>query len=392
MTQPPGKLPVMRWISVNMNEFKLERYFARYEFKADYLLSSSDCESLSLSELLEMADREALRLWENLTLGYTESPGHPLLRSEIAALYDRINADQVVVAAPEEAIFLAMHAILRRGDQVICLFPAYQSLYEVAASLGSHVIRWELRPEQGRWRIDMQFLKDQLTAKTRLIVINFPHNPTGFYPSREELEEIILLARERGIFIFSDEMYRFLEYETTSRLPAVCDVYENGISLFGLSKTFSLPGLRLGWVASPRAALLQEILWRKDYTTICNNAPGEILGIIALRAKRNIIARNLQIIRHNLKSAELFFGEYADWFHWLPPRGGSTAFPRLLLKKPVADFCAAVIDRQNLMILPGNVFEFPGNHFRVGLGRRNFPQALKRLRVHLKQTPPVSYH
>jgi aspartate/methionine/tyrosine aminotransferase len=366
--------------------FKLERYFAQYEFKVKYLLSPSDCESLSMTELLQLADPDSLALWNELRLGYTESPGHPTLRAEVSRLYRTITADDVMIAAPEEAIFVAMHTLLRPGDHVVSIFPAYQSLYEIARMMGCDVTPWTLEQSADGWRLDLDQLERALTGRTRLIVLNFPHNPTGYLPSHDELDAIVNMARRRGLCIFCDEMYRLLEYDPTCRLPAMCDLYEKGISLSGMSKTFGLPGLRLGWLATREPSWMGAFLAFKDYTTICSSAPSEILGIVALRAQDAIVARNLAIVQDNLKMADRFFGA-DDRFIWIRPQAGPIAFPRWAAGTPVEQFCQGALDEQEVMIVPGSIFDFPGNHFRVGLGRKNFGVALSRVRDYLSTEP-----
>ncbi|MDX1284831.1 MAG: aminotransferase class I/II-fold pyridoxal phosphate-dependent enzyme, partial [Draconibacterium sp.] len=215
---------------MKIKPFKLERYFAKYEFTVKYLLSCSDCEPLLLSEVLEMADTESLKLWENLKLAYTESSGHPLLKEEITKLYAAIEPKNLNVMVPEEAIFVAMNCMLRKGDHVVTTFPGYQSLYEVAKSLGCRVSKWI--PEFDRdWKFDLETLKTLINEETKLLVINFPHNPTGATVSISDLNEIIELCRVNNVLLFSDEMYRFLEYNEKDRLPSACDLYENAISL-----------------------------------------------------------------------------------------------------------------------------------------------------------------
>src|SRR5512136_1083502 len=135
--------------------FKLERYFAQYEFKVKYLLSPSDCESLSMNELLQLADPDSLALWNELRLGYTASPGHPILRDQVSRLYQAITPDDVVIAAPEEAIFVAMSALLRPGEHAVSIFPTYQSLYEIARAIGCDVTPWTLELDTNGWRLDL---------------------------------------------------------------------------------------------------------------------------------------------------------------------------------------------------------------------------------------------
>jgi aspartate/methionine/tyrosine aminotransferase len=365
--------------------FKLERYFAQYEFKVKYLLSPSDCESLGMDELLQMAVPESLALWHGLKLSYTESQGHPLLREEIAGLYQHIRPEQVLVAAPEEAIFIAMHSLLQPGDQVVAVSPAYQSLHQLARSIGCELIEWRLQPlADGSWQADLDLLERLLTARTRMLVINFPHNPTGLTLMRSDLNSIVALARKRGLILFSDEMYRLLEYEPASLLPPVCDLYERGISLSGLSKSFALPGLRIGWLVTQHSEWIGRWLEFKDYTTICNSAPGEILGLIALQNKQSILRRNLDIIRANLNSASKFFSDHPRQFTWFAPQAGSVAFPLWQGVGSVEEFCNTVLEKEAVMIVPGSLFDFPGNHFRVGLGRRNLPEALEHVAGYLK--------
>jgi aspartate/methionine/tyrosine aminotransferase len=176
--------------------------------------------------------------------------------------------------------------------------------------------------------------------------------------------------------VFSDEMYRGLELDPARRLPAVCDLYEDGISLGGLSKSYALPGLRLGWLASRAPDLMAAWLALKDYTTICHSAPSEVLGLIALRAGDRLLARSLAFVRRNLSMAQAYFEQHPAQFRWLPPQAGSIAFPEWTGPGTVEALGQAALDQEGLMVVPGSIFDYPGGHFRVGLGRQNFPEAL----------------
>ncbi len=355
--------------------FKLERYFAEYEFKVRHLLSASDCESLALPDLLALSDGQTRGLWEHLWLGYTESEGHPLLRSEIARLYTEITPQHVLVAAPEEGIFVLMNGLLGPGDEVVVTWPAYQSLAEVAAAIGCSVVRWPLVARDGAWQLDVEALSRLITPRTRLVVVNFPHNPTGYLPSRAEWDAIVGTVSAMGAVLFSDEMYRGLEYDGGDRLPSACDCYERAVTLSGLSKSYGLPGLRIGWLATQDRDLLMRAGQVKDYTTICNSAPGEILGIIALRARGMIVDRNIEIIRSNLDLARQFFIGRPEAFEWLPPMGGPVAFPRLWLPVTALEYAQQCLGTCGVMVAPGEMFDMPG-HFRVGLGRKSLGDAL----------------
>jgi aspartate/methionine/tyrosine aminotransferase len=361
--------------------FKLERFFAEYEFKVRYLLSASDCESLTLAELLALADADGLARWEGLTLSYTESQGDPALRAEISREYPGLTADDMLVLVPEEGIYIAMQTLVAPGEHVIAIHPAYQSLHEVARARGCNVTPWPVLPDGAAgWRLDLEALAVAITPETRLLVVNFPHNPTGYVASRAELDAIVELARRHNLYLFSDEMYRGLEYEPSRRLPPVATLYEKGISLSGLSKTLAAPGLRLGWLATRAPSLIDRWLTYKDYTTICHSGPSEVLGLIALRAQAQILQRNLDLIGANLALADGFFKRQAALFGWPRPLAGSVAFPEWRGPGPVDEFCQAVLDARGVLLVPGpSVFGVPGRRFRLGLGRRNFPEALAQL-------------
>ena len=367
-----------------LQPFKLERYFARYEFGVKYLLSSSDCESLGMDELLGMASPKSRALWDGLKLGYTESQGHPLLRTEAAKLYEQIAAENVLIAAPEEAIFIAMHTLLQSGEHVIAVSPTYQSLYEIAHSIGCHVNPWPLQSTPAGWALNIQQLEASITDKTRLLVLNFPNNPTGYLPTRQEFDDILSLARRHNLTVFSDEMYQLLESDPGLRLPSLADAYENGIALSGLSKSFALPGLRIGWLVSQRSDLIPRWLAFKDYTTICNSAPSEILGIIALQNTARIVQRNLEIIRENTAIATAFFARHSDQFACHLPKAGSIAFPEWRGPGTVEQLAQGLLDQQGVMIVPGHLFDVSGEHFRIGLGRKNFGEAMGRVEAYLE--------
>jgi len=369
---------------MKIKPFQLERFFAKYEFSTPYLLSPSDSEPLSLKKLLEMGDGDSLRRWDNLWLGYTESQGHPVLREEVSKLYSSTGPDDILIVAPEEGIFIAMNIILERGDHVIATFPGYQSLYEIANSLGCEVSRWTPNAEKG-WEFDVGELRSLVQDNTKLIVVNFPHNPTGATVSKEDFREILEIAKVKNLFVFSDEMYRFLEYDEADRLDAASDLYENAVSLFGVSKSFALPGLRIGWLATKNKKLLGEFATFKDYTTICSSAPSEILALVALRAKNKILQRNLAIIKNNLDVLNDFFARYSSLFEWVKPEAGTTAFPALKTSKTVSDFCSDLVEKKGVMLLPATVYDYAGNNFRIGFGRKNMPEALQKLEEYLKE-------
>jgi aspartate/methionine/tyrosine aminotransferase len=362
---------------MKINDFRLERYFAAFEFKAKYMLSASDCESMKVNELLSLADPECLDLWDNLKLAYTETKGHPLLRSEISRLYKKIKPEDICVLVPEEGIFIVLNVILNPGDHVIVMDPAYQSLLEIPYAIGCEVTRWPVQLKNNQWHLDPGFLQKSIKRNTKLIIINFPHNPTGFIPDTNDFNVILEIAVKNNIYLFSDEMYRHLELSPSCIYESITDLHENGITLSGLSKSFGLPGLRTGWIASRNKELMSRIERFKDYTTICNSAVSEILGIIALKNKDHIIATNLNLIRENIEIAREFFRKHSKLLTWIEPEGSSVAFPLLNKKFPVEEFCKKLVEQRSVLLLPASIFNYPGNHFRIGLGRKNFSEAIK---------------
>jgi len=359
-------------------EFGLERYFAQWEFTAPWLLCASDIEGLKLTELLALADDESRGLWNDLSLGYTESTGLPMLRREIASFYENVSPDDVLTfAGAEEAILVALASLLDADDHVVVTWPCYQSLEEIARGSGAAVSRWELR-ETNHWMPDPAELRELIRPNTRLIVVNFPHNPTGALPDGAAWQEIVDIARASGAWLFSDEVYRGLEYDPADRLAAAVDVHDRALSLGVMSKAWALAGLRIGWVVCRDAGLRKRMATRKDWTTICSSAPSEVLALMGLRARGAILERNMDIIRKNLVHLDRFFSRFGDRIRWERPRVGCIGFPRLL-GEPVESFAARLVEQEGVLLLPGATFGHDGSHFRIGFGRRNLPEALARL-------------
>jgi len=358
---------------MDVNPFRIERYYARYEFTTRYMLSSSDCESRTIEELLALepdAHDRLLGTW----CGYTESPGAPELREAIAALYERIDADDVIVTScAEEGIFLLYHSLLGAGDHAIVETPCYESALELARSTGAEVDVWLRRYADG-WAHDLDALERSLRGNTRLVYINQPHNPTGTLMDRSTFERAVELARSHGLVLFADEVYRELEHDPADRLPAACDLDEHAVSLGSISKSYGLPGLRLGWLVARDGAIRDAIMRIKDYTTICSSAPSEVLTALALRNRHVLLERNLAIVERNLPLLDDFFARHRDVFEWVRPTASPIGFPRVNGVADVDEMCARLAEL-GVLLLPGSVYDQP-SHVRVGFGRANLPDAL----------------
>ncbi|MFX1311428.1 MAG: aminotransferase class I/II-fold pyridoxal phosphate-dependent enzyme [Promethearchaeota archaeon] len=369
---------------MKIKDFKLEEYFAKHEFSAKYLLCSSDCETLSVNELLSLEDNSIEKL-KKKRLGYTESLGDPILRDEISRLYTNISSKDVIVfSGAEEAIFIFMNVLLNKGDHIIVQYPAYQSLFEVATAIGCQVTKW-IMTDENYWELDIKFLEENIKKNTKAIIVNCPHNPTGYLMSKKKLRSIIAIAKENGIHLFSDEVYRLLEYDKNHRLPNASDCYNKGISLGVMSKVFGLAGLRIGWIATKDKALYNKIASFKNYTTICNSTLSEFFAILALRNKDIILQRNLKIIDDNLKILEHFFKKYKLLFKWIKPKAGSIAFPKILFNENIDDFCLELLQNKSVLLMPSSIFNYGDKHFRIGFGRKNMNQCMFRLEEFLEE-------
>lgn len=371
---------------MKLPEFKLERYFARNEFSAPYLLCCSDCESFSVGEILALEGEDALSSFSQLPLSYTDSQGNPELRGLIASLYRQIQSGQVLVTSgAEEAIFIFMNTALDPGDHVIVQWPCYQSLFEIARSIGCQVSRWECR-EENNWRPDPEELAQAVKPNTRAIIINSPHNPTGRLMTTGDLNFLVDLARKRELLLFSDEVYRFLEYDRDQSPVSACDLYENAVSLGVMSKSYGLAGLRIGWVATRNTQIYNKMAAFKDYTSICNSAPGEYLASLALKHGERLIGRNLAIIKENLNALDRFFARYADLFSWTRPGAGPIAFPGIRWEGSDSDqFCSDLLRTKGVLLAPSSQFDHGSGNFRIGFGRKNLPEALARLEEYVRE-------
>jgi aspartate/methionine/tyrosine aminotransferase len=366
---------------VEIAPFALERFYDRWEFEAELMLSSSDCESRSVEELLAL-EPDAMERLLALRLGYTEVAGSHELRTAVAGRYQRVEPDDVLtLAAAEEGIFITYHALLAPGDHVVVEAPCYGSAIELAHSTGADVSLWRRRFEDG-WAYDVDALEGLLRPQTKLIYVNSPHNPTGTHMPRDIYERLIGLVGERSIVLFSDEVYQGLEHDPQERLPAACDLDPRAISLNTVSKAYGLPGLRTGWLASRDKQLIQRITDLKLYTTICSPSPSELLVALALRHGDGLVARSRELILANLPLLDSLMERRAGLFEWVRPTAGPIGFPRVAGERNVQAWCEELAGRAGVLLLPGSVYEEP-RHVRFGFGRANLKEAVERLDHHL---------
>lgn len=367
---------------MQIKSFAIEQFFARYEFSSPYILCASDCETITIETLLKMAGLSLAELG-TLSLGYTESQGHPELRQAISRGYQSAAADDIVLlATPEEGIYLIMRTLLEPGDHVVVLTPAYDSLLNLAEHVSGNVSQWQIQPENAGWQLDLSQLDEMVTTDTKLVVLNFPHNPTGYLPSQAQFQQILAIAQKHGAWVFCDEMYRGLEFDSKDQLPSAIDTTDQAIVLTGLSKVHGLPGLRSGWLVIRDRKVREELINWKHYTSICAPGPSEFLAMAAIRAQDQLASRSREIIKQNLITASGFFDRWSQLFKWRPPQAGSVAL--VGLNQPSAtEYCHALAKETGILLLPSSCMGYGDKDVRIGLGRADFAQNLAHYEQHL---------
>lgn len=369
--------------------FRLERYFAATEFTTPHLLAVSDCETRTVADLLAL-EPDGPERFMALGLGYTESEGSLELRTAVAARHERATPDDVLVhATAVEVIHTAFRTLLEPGDRVVVQMPAYQALRSAADVAGAEVVHWWGRPGAG-WAPDLDDLDRLLeAAPTRMLVVNSPHNPTGWHADEATLRAILQRAEARGVTVFCDEAYRGTERDG-SPTPSAADLSESALALGLVSKGLGLPGLRTGWLVTRDSRARERVAGYKDFTSICGSAPSEFLAALALRHADRILGETRRLLDRNLELLAAFMERRGDHFAWTAPRAGPVTFPRLRSPEVWAGaetFCERARWEAGVLLAPGALFGTPGDLFssparaaaasvRIGFGRASFPTAL----------------
>ena len=363
-----------------LEEFKLETYLSKWEFKAKYHMTASDAQSMSMRDLLAMASEEEREEYENLWLGYTETYGALDLRESIAQLYQNQGPENVLCfAGASEGIFAANRVLLNSDSHAIAITPNYQSHETLPLSI-CETTGVPLDADNN-WSLDIDRVADAIQPNTTLLTINFPHNPTGAILSNDRLIELVELCRRHGIYIFSDEIFHGLGRTGTQHLPYITDIYEKGLSLNVMSKAYGLPGLRIGWIVCEDLDLLSKMERTKHYLSICNSGPSERLSNIALKNREKILQRNCMIIDDNLVKLSSFFNRHPNLFDWQISDGSCMAFPRYKGDDGVENFTSKLLDKAGVLLLPSSIYksdlaQTPTDRFRIGFGRLNIDQGL----------------
>lgn len=375
-------------------DFRLETHFAKWEFKARYHMTASDAESMSLRDLLSLASAQEREAFEGMWLGYTETFGAPDLRETIAGTFEAQRpANVLCFAGASEGIFAANNVLLDRDSHAIVVTPNYQS-HETLPLAICAATGVPLDPDDN-WSLDIDRVADAIRPNTKLVTINFPHNPTGAILPRDRYEALIDLCRHHGIYILHDEIFNGLGPSFTDHLPFVADVYERGLSLGVMSKSYGLPGLRIGWIACQDTFVLSQMERMKHYLSICNSGPSEHLAQIALTHRDRILARNCAIVDENLPKWDAFFARHPDLFDWRRPDGSCMAFPRYKGADGVEAFAKSLVEDAGVLFLPSTIYSSdlgptPTDRFRLGFGRKGLDDGLAALEAHIMKNRPTA--
>ncbi|NNC78418.1 MAG: aminotransferase class I/II-fold pyridoxal phosphate-dependent enzyme [Woeseiaceae bacterium] len=370
-------------------DFRLETHFSKWEFKSRYHMTASDAESMSLRDLLALATPEEREEFEGMWLGYTQTFGAPDLRETIATTYrERKAGDILGFAGASEGIFAANAVILDSDSHAIVVTPNYQS-HETLPVAICDATGIPLEPDDG-WSLDIDRIADAIRPNTRLVTINFPHNPTGAILPLDRYQALVDLCRKHGIYILHDEIFNGLGPMGTKYLPFVADIYERGLSLNVMSKSYGLPGLRIGWIACADRDLLSKMERMKHYLSICSSGPSERLTKIALTHRDRILARNCAIVDENLPKWDSFFARYPELFDWQRPQGSCTAFPRYKGPDGVEQFTRKLVEESGVLLLPSSIYhselgDTPNDRFRLGYGRKGLDDGLAALDAHIRK-------
>ena len=368
---------------MQLKPFLLDAWLDQYEHHIEFNLAASTGPTWTVSDILALSDHATRHRFLNHNLVYSRPAGADSLREAIAEMQGvPVEAVQIVTGA-SEALVALMWLAAEPGSNVILPLPGFTTFSALPQSLGLETRFYRVRRENG-FRIDPEEVERLADAKTRLILVNSPHNPTGATIGDEEMEALHSFTAERGIQLVSDEVYHPIYHgrhtKSAARLPHATVIAD-------LSKAFSIAGVRTGWMIEHDARRRQQYWTARAYFSISNTTTGEILSEIAIREREAVLGRAQEAATKNLKVLERFMADHRDLLGWIPPRGGMTAFPWLVSGEDARPFCQAAAEH-GILLAPGDCFDAP-SHFRLGFAAAgdNFSRALDRLGTFVRNWP-----
>ncbi|MDN6626824.1 MAG: aminotransferase [Pisciglobus halotolerans] len=349
---------------MDIAEFGVEEWLNKWEGKAVYDVSQSAIDALTLAELIGLDGTSVADFFEKYShkeMDYSWIEGSERFKELVASLYKNVMPENVLQTnGATGANLLALYSLIQPGDHVVSTLPTYQQLYDIPKSLGAKVEFVELKEEE-QWQLDLDELKAKLTPKTKMICLNNANNPTGTALDTSTLKKIVDIAKEVDAYILVDEVYTPLTKEKT--VTSIADLYEKGIATNSLSKTYSVPGIRIGWTASSKE--IADVFRKyRDYTMICSSVLSDQLAVHVLENKDKIIERNQRILKENLAILNQWAQEEPR-VSLVSPDYVSTSFIKLDIPKEDEAFCIELLKETGVLIVPGSAFGFPG-HARLG--------------------------
>lgn len=360
---------------MKIKPFAIEEWMNEYEDDAVYNLAETCVDSLSIRELVTIDGSDYDEFFRSIAdkrMTYGHITGSPKFKKNVAKLYKTMKPENILsMNGAIGANFLVLYTLVEPGDEVVCVDPTYQQLHSVPESFGAEVKRLRLTQENN-YLPDLEELESLVNAKTRLIIINNPNNPSGAVMDADYLGKIVQIARKHDAYVLCDEVYRGLWQDPVAEVPSMADLYDKGISTGSMSKSLSLAGLRLGWIAGPEE-LIGKCTVRRDYTTISNGRIDDLLAVHALENYDLIMERNLKIIRDNLKILDEWV-EKEEKITYFKPRAGTTAILKYDADMSSEDFCIGLFKENGAFLAPGSAFDLEGT---VRIGYANSTEVLK---------------
>jgi len=362
---------------MHIKSFKMERWQSKWEHKVDYNLSESGVHPYSFEEIMDFDDIKNIL---KTPLGYIQTDGTPELKAKIAKIYQSANEKNILVTTgSSEANLLSVWSLVNPASEALFMLPNFMQIHGLMNSFGAKVKTFYLK-EDKKWQPDLDELEELVTKKTEIISITNPNNPTGAQLSEQARKTIIDLAKWSGAWLLCDEVYQGAELDG-KLTPSFWGNYDKTIVSCGLSKSYGLSGLRLGWVVAPKEMI--QNLWKyKDYTTICISALSDRLACIALGPKNRerIFQRTRSIIRKNFELLESWMNSLGDLFNCVPPKAGAITFPGYNIEINASRIAEIALKEKRVLVQPGDHLNVD-YHIRIGLGEEpdKFANALQLL-------------
>lgn len=368
---------------MNIRTFELERVQSLFENTVDYNLTESGFHPYTLDQLLT---KEQINTLTHEVIGYGQTNGSVQLRTNISGLYSDASQQNVLVTnGSSEANFIACHTLLEKGDEVVMMVPNYMQIWGIAEEIGCTLKSFRLQEEKG-WKPDLLELKEQVSSKTKMIALCNPNNPTGYTFTRDEMQEIVAIAKAADAWIYCDEVYRGAELNG-EMIDSFVGMYEKVMVNGGLSKAYALPGLRLGWLVGP-AKVIADTWAYHDYTSIAAGMMSQYIGEIALQAEKRqeILSRNRNMLNDNLKTVKQWLDQYNDIFEYQAPKAGGMLFIKYNLDINSTELAEWLRKEKSVFLLAGDVYGMD-KHFRIGIGERKeyILNGLERVKEALKE-------